>query len=342
MKTRVCLLGMLLLSSLFALAQNTANLVIFSEDGDAFYAYVNGVKQNNSPETNVKITNLNPNVSLRIVFENAALPQLKQMMNLEGGFEHSARIKRDPKKQVKLRYFGSVPLNQGATGVKTVEYHTAEDNSNYNTAPTNDQNNINQSTTVTNNSSTQQTNSSVSNGNNNASVNVSVPGININMNVNATGQTTGANANTTTTVTSSTSSSTTTSTTYNNNTHADHQGHQAQPQPAQPVDNGNTAMGASCRVAMSEASFNKMKESIASKPFSDTKMSTAKVATKNACLSTNQIKEIAKLFSMDEDKLTYTKYAYDRCVDKANFYQASDIFSFSSTVDDFNAFLETK
>lgn len=336
MKTRVYLLSMLLLTSIFAMGQNTVNLVIFSEDGDAFYAYVNGIKQNNNPETNVKITNLNPNISLRIVFENASLPQLKQTMSLDAGFEHSARIKRDAKKQVKLRYFGSVPLNQAATGINTVEYHTAEDNSNYNTAPANDQNNFNQSTTVTNNTSSQQSNSSASNGNNNTSINVSVPGVNINMNVNSTGQTTGMNGNTTTTVTSSTSSSTTTSTTYNN-TH-NQQGHQQQ-QPAQPAAN---ATGTTCHMAMSEASFSKMKESIASKPFSDTKMSTAKVATKNACLSTNQIKEIAKLFSMDEDKLTYTKYAYDRCVDKANFYQASDIFSFSSTVDDFNAFLENK
>jgi hypothetical protein len=79
---------------------------------------------------------------------------------------------------------------------------------------------------------------------------------------------------------------------------------------------------------------------VEAKPFSDTKMSTAKVATKNSCLSVSQVKEICKLFSMDDDKLTYAKYAYDYCVDKANYYQVSEVFAFSSTTDEFNKFLE--
>ena len=90
---------------------------------------------------------------------------------------------------------------------------------------------------------------------------------------------------------------------------------------------------------MSAGSFTKMKESIEAKPFSDTKMSTAKVATKNNCLSVNQVKEIAKLFSMDEDKLTYAKFAYNYCIDKANYYQVGDVFSFSTTTDELNEFL---
>lgn len=77
-----------------------------------------------------------------------------------------------------------------------------------------------------------------------------------------------------------------------------------------------------------------------SKTFSDTKMSTAKVATKNACLSVKQVMEIAKLFSMDDDKLAYAKFAYDRCVDKANYYQVGEIFAFSTTTDELNKFLD--
>jgi hypothetical protein len=83
-----------------------------------------------------------------------------------------------------------------------------------------------------------------------------------------------------------------------------------------------------------------MKQSVESKPFSETKLSTAKVATKNNCLSVNQIKEICKLFSMDEDKLAYAKYAYEFCTEKGNYYQVSDVFSFSSSADELNAFLD--
>jgi hypothetical protein len=91
---------------------------------------------------------------------------------------------------------------------------------------------------------------------------------------------------------------------------------------------------------MTPSNFETMKKSVESKPFSDTKMSTAKIATKNNCLSVNQVKEISKLFSMDEDKLAYAKYAYDYCVDKGNYFQVSEVFSFSATTDEFNEFLE--
>ena len=91
---------------------------------------------------------------------------------------------------------------------------------------------------------------------------------------------------------------------------------------------------------MSNDAFNRMKANIEAKPFSDTKMSVARIATKNACLSVNQVKEVCKLFNMDDDKLTYAKFAYDYCVDKANYYEVSDAFSFSTTQEELLKFLD--
>ena len=101
MKTRLLILSSLLFLSLITFGQNKVNLVVFAEDGDKFYAYDNGIKQNNTPESNVRVTGVTPNISLRIEFEDKALPQLKQNMALEPGFEHTAKIKRDMKKQIK-------------------------------------------------------------------------------------------------------------------------------------------------------------------------------------------------------------------------------------------------
>ncbi len=322
MKKKLFTLASILFIGLTAFCQNTVNLIIFSEDGDPFFAYINGVKQNVNPETNVKFTGLSPNISLRIEFQDKNLPQLKQTMALETGFEHTARIKRDMKKQLKLRYFGQVPLSQAATGMNTVAYHTADDPASYNTASGNNTSgNTNSSSTTI-----QTTNQTSTNGADpsNVSVNINMGGVGINMNVNGMDNT-NMNTTTSTTVTQSSSSSTS----YSNNDVT---------QTAQPAEHSPKTVQ-TCKMAMSAASFSKMKESVEAKPFSDTKMSTAKVATKNNCLSVNQIKEIAKLFSMDEDKLTYAKYAYDYCVDKANYYQISDVFSFSSTTDELNAFL---
>jgi hypothetical protein len=322
MKTRLLILSSLLFLSLITFGQNKVNLVVFAEDGDKFYAYVNGIKQNNTPESNVKVTGVTPNISLRIEFEDKALPQLKQNMALEPGFEHTAKIKRDMKKQIKLRYFGQVPLEETTTSnVPTVEYHTAEttDNGTSNTVNTGGNN-----TTVTTTSTTTQ----INNGSNpnNTSINVNMAGVGINMNVSGMD-----NGTTTTSQTTSYTTTTSSSSTSSN---------------SQPVKN-NTASNqqvattnAGCRSAMSTANFETMKKSVESKPFSDTKMSTAKIATKNNCLSVNQVKEISKLFSMDEDKLAYSKYAYDYCVDKGNYFQVSEVFSFSTNTDEFNEFLE--
>jgi hypothetical protein len=95
-----------------------------------------------------------------------------------------------------------------------------------------------------------------------------------------------------------------------------------------------------CSAPMGADAFNRMKANIESKPFSDTKMSVARIATKSACLSVNQVKEVTKLFSMDDDKLAYAKFAYDYCVDKANYYEVSDAFSFSSTQEELMKFLD--
>jgi hypothetical protein len=321
MKTQLSIFAGLFFLSLITFGQKV-NLVIFAEDGDKFYAYINGIKQNNVAESNVKVTEVTPNISLRIEFEDKALPILKQNMALEAGFEHTAKIKRDMKKQMKLRYFGSVPLNEATnTGASTVAYHTVETSGdNYNTATTNDNTNTTVTTTTRTSTANTATNS------NNGGVNISVNGTGINMNVNGMDLEDHTNVQSSTSTTVTTTSSSSSSSPKNNTTYTETQ------------SSPTTVSG--CRGAMASASFDKMKQSVESKPFSDTKMSTAKVATKNNCISANQVKEICKLFSMDDDKLTYAKFAYDYCVDKGNYYQVSEVFSFSSTTDELNTFLE--
>lgn len=316
MKKCLMLLAAFMIGVQFS-AQNKLNLVIFSEDAEPFHAYVNGVKQNEKAESNVKITGLSPNISLRIVFENKALPDLKQNMSLDPGFEHTARIKRDKNQQLKLRYFGQTPLEEStSSGAATVAYHSVETSG---AAPENS-GNIS-STSVS--STTTTTRTSATPGNEHVSVNISIAGVGMNTNVTATEQS-GATMNTTTSTTVTSSGSG-----YSETRHTESAG-----QPAA------APSSAGCSAAMTQSSFSNMKKSVESKPFSDTKMSTAKVATKNNCLSVSQVKEICKLFAMDEDKLTYAKYAYDYCVDKGNFYQVSEVFAFSSTTEEFNSFLE--
>jgi hypothetical protein len=308
------LVAVLVVANVFA--QNTFNLIVFSEDAEPFYAFVNGIKQNDKPETNIKITDLNStNLNLRIVFENKANPQLKQNFMLENGFEHTINLKRNMKKVLKMRYFAKTPLESAAnTDVTTIPYHTTE-------TPTGGSSENTQVTTTTGS----PTNGSTTTNNNNTSVTISAGGM-INMNVQVNETVTQSSSSTTTTSSSTTTPPKSHGGSFN----------------TLPVEPKPVAVNTGCSGPMTTAAYEKMKKTINDKPFSDTKMSTAKIATKNACLSTDQIAGICKLFSMDDDRLEYAKYAYDACTDKTNLFHLSEVFSFSTTTEEFNAFLEKK
>ena len=70
MKTIYSLLAVAFLS-MFSIAQNTSNLIVFSEDGLKFYLILNGIRQNETPVTNVKVVDLNqPYYSAKINFHD--------------------------------------------------------------------------------------------------------------------------------------------------------------------------------------------------------------------------------------------------------------------------------
>ena len=61
----------------------------------------------------------------------------------------------------------------------------------------------------------------------------------------------------------------------------------------------NTETYSRCSYAMSVDDFNDAKSSITSKSFEDTKLTTAKQICKNACMTADQIRDINKLFSFE-------------------------------------------
>lgn len=104
------------------------------------------------------------------------------------------------------------------------------------------------------------------------------------------------------------------------------------PAPAQPDNSGCTAM--------SSSDFNRVKSAVGDKSFASDMKSTLKVAMKNKCASTAQVMELLELFSFESDKLELAKYLYAFTSDKDNYYTVTEIFSFSSSVNELNKFLE--
>lgn len=320
--------------SLAANAQN-ADAVVFSENGDKFTLILNGEKQNQTPQTNVKVKGLTGEFyQARIDFEDASLPDFtNKNFAVHKGYEVTYVIKNNKKGEYVLRFQGEAEIGGGGTAApqpsapstQVVDY-VIEETSTPAPAP--------KSTTVTTTApqvtttTTTTTTTAKPNGEK-VNVNMNVGGVNMGINMNIEGMDSDVVIEETTTTVKSTSTSTNTST-----------------QVAQPSTRQEVVVvektPAGCSRPMDASAFSSAKSSISSKGFDDTKLSTAKNAVKANCMSTTQIKEVMGLFGFEETKLDFAKYAYEFCTDKNNYYTVGDTFSFSTSADELNEFLESK
>lgn len=92
-------------------------------------------------------------------------------------------------------------------------------------------------------------------------------------------------------------------------------------------------------VAMNAYDFAALKQTITAQWFESTKISTAKMGLGANYFTADQIRDILFLFSFESSKLEVAKYAYDRCIDKQNYFKVYDAFSFSSSVDELSNYV---
>jgi hypothetical protein len=295
-------------------AQNN-NLIIYSQEGLQFTVILNGIRQNPKPETNVKITGLNaPNYQVKIIFANNSLDIDQNAYLMDGGVtttntEYTYGI-INVKGKYKLRYRSAAPIagsNPEINPEQTVVIYSP-----VNTIGT---------TSTTINTSTNTT-STVGNtpAGNGATVGITLNGVGVGMNVNVSGDT--EMSTTTTTTTSSTTSS---SGTNNNSTYV--------------LQGYNGIYG--CAAPMSGSDFQTAKNSIASKGFDESRLILAKQIIGSNCLLCKQIKELMELMSFEETKLELAKFAWHHNLDKGNYYQLNDAFSFESSIEELNKYTQS-
>jgi hypothetical protein len=309
------------------------SLTFFSQNGERFYVILDGIRQNNTPSTNVKVTDLTrPQYKAKIIFEDPSLPAVDKNVYIQD-FESKAymdvvynvRKNKSGTMDMRMSSVSEASSTSAASAQNVVKYH-AEETKQPDAVKVAEPVKTGTATTTT-----QTTNVGVGTMGVNTSATVKETGENVSINIDMGGL--GVGTNVTTTTTTTTTHTTTTKTT-------DPAIGQPTPKPVtveQPV-----VKEAGCTKAISATDFASGKSSIKNQSFSDSQMKVAKTFTKNNCLSVSQVKEIMGLFSFEQSKLEYAKYAYDFCVDKKNYYQLSDAFSFSSSSDDLNNFLETK
>jgi hypothetical protein len=190
-------------------------------------------------------------------------------------------------------------------------------------------------TTVTQSRTT--TNNSMNGGSNGASPGLSVkdPSPGVNINVNGNGMDNSQSSTYTTTTTSTTTSS------------AGLQDFpEAQPSRANPQQQAYLMPGYSgptgCAYPMPPQDFNSAMQTIAGKMFEDSKLTIAKQIINTNCLLLAQVKDIMMLFSFEDTRLELAKYAYGYTWDIGNYFKLNDAFTFESSIDELNAYINEK
>ncbi len=305
---KVLLIIAIIIFSNNSFAQHS-NLTIFSEEGTPFYLVLNGIRQNQNPETNIRVNGLiNEYYNAKIIFNNQSIPSLekKYLMvvdvdKMRG--EATYKISRNKKGDLKFRYFSFTPAFQmlpPQSHVRVIEFNT-----------------IPMPEIIYAETTTTTTTTVGGPGNENVGVQISIGGIGMDTNVSINDPMISGSSTTTTTTTTTTS--------------------------GYPVAGGSDVLieEVGC-YPMDNRMFANALNSIRSKDFSDTQLILAKQIVSSNCLLAVQIKEIAKIFDFEDTKLSFAKFSYRYSYDPENYWQINDVFDFESTVEELNAFISRR
>lgn len=322
----------------------TANAVVFSEDGDKFTLILNGEPKNTSPQVNVKVSGLTSTFyTAKIDFENSAILDItSKNFAVELGSEATYVIKKNKKGEYVMRFHSYAPIGSTAStptsdsGINPEtrriaavdDGHSEGVSENVSQTVTTPGGTVNADVVVTETTTTKTTSKPV-NGEN-VNVGMTIGGVSMGINMNVSGMDVEENSNTTVTTTTTTKTSTSGAV----------KEPVREPLPRKEVVVQEPATP--CGMVMSSSSFATAKKSIADKGFDDTRLTIAKQVTTSNCLSVTQIKEIMGVFGFEDTKLEYAKFAYGRCTNPGDYYLINDAFSFTSSIDELNEYIQSK
>lgn len=293
--------------------QPVGHLTIFSEDGDKFFLILNGEKQNNTAQTNLRVEDLTQDYyNAKVIFEDPSLGEISKnylpIADANGVKQDvTYKIKKNKNNgKMTLNFFSMTPVVQGyvpPSNVYVVRTGQPQTTVVTTTPP---------STTVT------QTTTTTTGVGSTVGANVNVGGVNVGVTINDPLLNGTVTQTTTTTTTHTTNTSLNTTTT----------------QPTTVGCRGTYPMGAS--------DFSSALASVKNQGFDETRLKTAKQIAGSNCLSATQIADMCKVFGFEATKLDFAKFAYDRCTEPQNYFKVNNVFGFSSSVDELNDYISGK
>jgi hypothetical protein len=310
----------------------TSDIVVFSEMGEKFTLVIDGDVKNATPATRVVATGIRNETPLIVVrVAETGVPPVKQNAWMEYGKEYTLKLTTNKKGEYVLRMQGQADLGTAkpTEDAKVQPTNFVDDSEKQATVQPVTGGDVKQVTTTT---TTVHTTEGDDMDGENVNMNIGINGVGINMGVNVSDNM-GATQSTTTTTTTHTT--TTSGTTVQTGTAA-----VIDREPAYRMPGYNGPIG--CAMPMSEGEFATAKQSLESKGFEDSKMTLAKQIARDRCFSVAQVKTIMGMFSFEDSKLEFSKFAYDHTHDLGNYYQVNDAFSFESSIDDLNKYIQSR
>jgi hypothetical protein len=360
----------------------TNDLVVFSEKGETFTLYVNSIKQNDSPEANVKAKDLKgESFVVRVVFENNMPELTKNIWTESKDVELSAVIKQNKKGKYVLRYMGETPRDQSVSTNNNdsyVNYESPElvEESNEEIVTSTIETITTTSTVTTDDvpSENIDMNVSISTSESNISVDggIGEEGVNMELSADENGMTvtTGAGSDEVNmdvsvsengmNVTAGTGEENVSMNININATGLDSDLEVTETVTTtttittssnvsvdeeiyvEEIESQDILVSSRCSYAMSSAEFDEAISSVESKTFEDDKFIVAKQICKANCMTSAQVRDMNKVFDFEDTKLDFAMFAYDYVYDVNNYYKVNDSFGFEMTIDELDEYLETK
>ncbi len=326
---RIIALSTLMLALISTSIAQKSEVIIFTENGEKFTAYLNGIQVNQVPEVNVTMPDLTADFyQLRADFEDSSLPDMTTNMPAEAGMQTTFKIKLNNKGKYVLRL-------QSQTALTSKPAPAAQNYSSYSepavkeevravgtvkTQPT-----VETTTVTTTSSSTTPSGEKVE-------MNISIDGFDMGVSMDVSGMEMEEPETITTT-----STITRTSNGFDIYDEED----------IEIVDGGEVTYNGyngptGCSFPSQDPGFDRLLENIKSKSFADSKMTLAKQYTSSKCLLAEEVAEIMKTFDFEDDRLEFAKFAYTNTYDQGNYYLVNEAFQFELTIDDLNDYLENQ
>jgi len=93
---------------------------------------------------------------------------------------------------------------------------------------------------------------------------------------------------------------------------------------------------------MDDASLQTLIQTMKNVSFEDKMLAVAKTALKNRALKTDQVHQLLQQFTFEQNKLEMAKFAYDKTIDKNNYYTLYNDFTFNNYSTQLDKYINSK